>query len=117
VSGRIIFHPESITVDDILLEENVEVRRMMLESMGTSRFFETAQAEVRHQDEDAGGPRQLLVVPMPGDEALVCLSVRDPSTAYQYLIRVPPWVRDCHQAAAWIAGFDDPSNYHPVMET
>jgi hypothetical protein len=117
VSGHIIFHPASITVDEILTEDNVEVRRMMLERMGIERFVESAKADVLHQDEDAGGTRQLLVVPLPHDEALVCLSVRDPSTGRRYLIRVPPRMRDCHQAAAWIAGFEDPDDYHPVLET
>ncbi len=117
ISGHIVFHPESITTDDIFAEENAEVRRMMLEHLGYERFFQSAKAEVRHQDTDPGGVRQLLVVPMPGDEQLVCLSVHDPSTGRQYVIRVPPWIRECHQAAAWIAGFDDPNDYHPVAET
>jgi hypothetical protein len=117
ISGRVLFHPESIMVEDVLAEENVEVRRMMLERMGYQRFFQSARAELRHQDTDPGGMRQLLVVPMPGDEQLVCLSVQDPSTDRRYLIRVPPWMRDCKQAAAWIAGFDSPDDYRPVVET
>jgi hypothetical protein len=104
-------------VEDILAEENVEVRRMMLERMGYQRFFQSAGAEVRDQDTDPGGVRQLLVVPMPGDEQLVCLSVQDPSTGRRYLIRVPPWIRDCRQASAWIAGFDSSDDYHPMVET
>jgi hypothetical protein len=117
ISGRVLFHPESIVAGDILTEENVEVRRMMLERMGYHRFFQSAKAELRHQDTDPGGMRQLLVVPMPGDEQLVCLSVQDPSTGRRYLIRVPPWIRDCRLAAAWIAGFDSSDDYHPVVET
>jgi hypothetical protein len=117
ISGQALFHPESIMVEDILAEENVEVRRIMLERMGYQRFFQTAQAELRSQDTDPGGMRQLLVVPLPGDEQLVCLLVQDPSTSRQYLIRVPPWMKDCHQAAAWIAGFDNSDDYQPVVET
>ena len=117
ISGRVLFHPESITVEDILTEENVEVRRIMLERMGYQRFFQSANAQPRHQDTDPGGVRQLLVVPIPGDEQLVCLSVQDPSTGRRYLIRVPPWMRDCREAAAWIAGFDSSDDYHPVVET
>ncbi len=72
---------------------------------------------MRDQDTDPGGPRQLLEVRLRGDEPLVCLAVRDPSTGRQYIIRVPPWMRTCHQAAAWIAGFDAPDEYQPVHET
>lgn len=47
----------------------------------------------------------------------VCVSVQCPSTGRRYLIRVPPNTRTCHQAAAWIAGFDDPRKYNPIIET
>jgi hypothetical protein len=30
---------------------------------------------------------------------------------------VPPAMRTCHQAAAWIAGFDNPNDYRPILET
>lgn len=64
-----------------------------------------------------GGERRLLRVPMENDEDLVCVSVQCPSTGRRYLIRVPPNTRTCHQAAAWIAGFDDPRKYNPIIET
>jgi hypothetical protein len=48
---------------------------------------------------------------------MVYLSVRDPSTGRGYLLRVPPTMETCHQAAAWTAGFDDPADYRPVAET
>jgi hypothetical protein len=96
---------------------NAEVRRVMLERMGYERFLRDAGAKVLDRDTDAGGPRQLLRVPLPDDEPLVCLAVFDPSTGRRYLLRVPPRIRTCHQAAAWIAGFDNPENYQPVVET
>jgi len=54
---------------------------------------------------------------MEGDEPLVCLSLVCPSTGHQYLLRVPPTMQTCHQAAAWIAGFDQPDAYHPIAES
>ncbi len=48
---------------------------------------------------------------------LVEMSCFCPSTGRQYMIRVPPNTATCRQAAAWIAGFDDPDDYHPVLET
>jgi hypothetical protein len=33
------------------------------------------------------------------------------------MLRVPPTVRTCHEAVAWTAGFDDPEQYTPRVET
>src|SRR5581483_10618802 len=117
ITERIAFHPELLTPQEVLDEPNAELRRVMLERIGYDRFFEQVDAEVLAQDEDAGGKRRLLRVPMTGDEPLVCLAVQCPSTGRQYLIRVPPIMRNCHHAAAWIAGFDHPDDYRPLAET
>ena len=117
VSERIAFHPETLTAQEILAEENAEIRRVMIERMGYLRFAEDAGAKVLNKDEDAGGPRQLLRIKLEGDEPLVGLSCFCPSTGRQYFLRVPPNTKTCHQAAAWIAGFDDPKKYNPVVET
>ena len=117
ISHRVAFQPETITVDEILNEPNAELRRVLMERMGYEAFLEQAQAETLDRDHDPGGERRLLGVPIDGDEDLVCLAVLCPSTARQYILRVPPATRTCHQAAAWIAGFDDPSLYRPLVET
>jgi hypothetical protein len=117
VDERIAFYPETITAQQILEERNVERRRVLLERLGYERFLLEAQVQVLSQDQDAGGERRLLHVPLQNDEPLVCLEVRCPSTDRRYLIRVPPTMCQCHQAAAWIAGFDNPDHYRPLIET
>jgi hypothetical protein len=117
VDRRIAFHPETIHVDEVLEEGNSERRRMLLDRYGYGRFIQDAQAEILDRDTDPGGERQLLRVKWEGDEDLVAMSCFCPSTGRQYIIRVPPTTPTCHNAAAWIAGFDDPKDYHPVMET
>jgi hypothetical protein len=117
VDRRIAFHPETIHVDEVLEEGNSERRRMLLDRYGYGRFIQDAQAEILDRDFDPGGERQLLRVKWEGDEDLVAMSCFCPSTGRQYIIRVPPTTPTCHNAAAWIAGFDDPKDYHPVMET
>ena len=117
VDRRIAFHPETMQVDEVLLERNAERRRVLLDRYGYSRFMQDAKAAILNRDTDPGGPRQLLKVAMKDDEDLVALSCFCPSTGRQYMIRVPPQTRTCHQAAAWIAGFDNPDDYHPVLET
>lgn len=117
VDRRIAFHPETMTVQEVLQEGNVERRRVLLDRYGYSRFVRDADARVLDEDRDAGGPRQLLRVFIPRDEDLVALSCFCPSTGRQYVIRVPQQMSTCHQAAAWIAGFDNPNDYQPIVET
>jgi len=117
IDERIAFRPQTIAATDILQEANVERRRVMMERLGYEAFLEQANAEELDQDRDPGGVRRLLRVPLEEDEPLVCLSVKCPSTGRGYLLRVPPQMTSCHQAAAWIAGFDDPDKYRPLAET
>lgn len=111
------FFPEQLRASTVLKERNAERRRVMIERMGFDRFIREVGAEKLHADCDPGGPRELLRVPMKGDEDIVCLSVNCPSTGRHYLLRVPPIMKTCRQAAAWMAGFDDENLYKPVKET
>jgi hypothetical protein len=117
VDERIAFHPETLVAAEIIAEPNAELRRVMIERMGYLRFAEDAGAKVIDSDEDAGGQRQLLRIELNNDEPLVGLSCFCPSTHRQYFLRVPPTTKTCHQAAAWMAGFDDDKLYKPVLET
>lgn len=117
IDERIAFRPQTIFAQDILKETNVERRRVMMERLGYETFLEQVNAEELDQDSDPGGIRRLLRVQLEEDEPLVCLSVKCPSTGRGYLLRVPPQIASCHQAAAWIAGFDDPEKYRPLAET
>lgn len=111
------FSPERLHAKTVLAERNAERRRVMIERMGFDRFISEADAKRLDADRDPGGPRALLRVPMQGDEDIVCLSVNCPSTGRHYLLRVPPTMKTCHQAAAWMAGFDDEKLYRPLKET
>jgi len=117
VDRRLAFHPEWMQVEEVLQERNTERRRVLLDRYGYSRFMKDAKADILDRDTDPGGPRQLLKVAVQDDEDLVTLSCFCPSTGRQYMIRVPPQTKTCHQAAAWIAGFDDPDEYSPWLET
>jgi hypothetical protein len=117
VDARIAFHPETISVEEVVNEPNVERRRVLLERLGYETFLRHAKARVLDRDRDAGGERRLLRVPLSGDEDLVCVAVTCPSTGRDYMLRVPPSMRTCRQAIAWIAGFDDPGQYRPIVES
>lgn len=117
IDERIAFQPETITAAEVLSEQNVELRRVKLERLGYEKFFEETDARVLDCDTDPGGERKLLFVEIEDDEPLVCVSVNCPSTGRNYLIRVPPTMTHCRQAVAWIAGFDNPDDYRPLIET
>ncbi|MBA4146621.1 MAG: hypothetical protein H0X66_00790 [Verrucomicrobia bacterium] len=117
VDERIAFHPEELTAKEALAEKNAELRRVIIERMGYLRFAAEAGAKVIDEDQDRGGARQLLRIELREDEPLVGLSCHCPSTGRQYFLRVPPKMKTCHQAAAWMAGYDDPSLYRPQIET
>lgn len=117
IDERVAFRPETISADEVLEEQNVELRRAKLARMGYERFLSEAKAVAIDADRDPGGPRQLFRIELTSDEPLVCLSVLCPSTGRRYVLRVPPTTTRCHDAAAWIAGFDDPAAYAPEVET
>ncbi len=117
VDARTAFHPEEIGVQEIFAQRNAEVRRVMLERVGWERFLNEAKPKVRDRDHDPGGDRHLLHVSLPDREEILVLCITCPSTGRRYFIRIPPRLTTCHQAAAWMAGFDDPKQYEPVIET
>jgi hypothetical protein len=114
VSDAIAF--ETHTGQDILNVENVELRRVLIERLGYDTFLQQVGGVVRDRDTDSGGERQLICIAFEDDEPLMLLKVTCPSTGHLHILRVPPYLRTCHQAAAWIAGFDNPDDYQPVIE-
>jgi hypothetical protein len=117
IDARIAFQPETLSHEEVLAERNAERRRVMLERYGLDRFMANANAETLDEDHDVGGKRRLLRLKLEGDEDLVCVTVMCPSTARQFVLRVPPGMRTCRQAVAWTAGYDDPALYNPLVET
>jgi hypothetical protein len=116
VNDRIAFESQSITGQDILNTDNVELRRVLIERMGYEKFLQQVGGLIRDRDRDAGGERQLIYIPFEDDEALMVLKVICPSTKHTHILRVPPDMQTCHQAAAWIAGFNNPDDYNPAIE-
>ncbi|MDF5707899.1 MAG: hypothetical protein PUP90_09540 [Nostoc sp. S4] len=116
VSDAIAFESDSISGQDILNIENVELRRVLIERLGYETFLQQVGGLVRHRDRDAGGERQLICIPFEDDEPFMVLKVTCPSTGHIHILRVPPYMQSCHQAAAWIAGFDNPNDYEPAIE-
>ena len=117
VDERTAFMPEDLTGVEILNVRNVTRRRILLERFGLDRFIAEVGGLVIDRDRDAGGDRQLVRIPLDDDEPIVALRVRCPSTAHSYVLRVPPHIRTCRKAAAWMAGFENEQDYRPLIET
>jgi hypothetical protein len=123
VSDRIAF-ASSLTGQEILRTDNVEIRRVLIERLGYETFLQqvggvirdSPQERLRQRDTDAGGERQLICIAFDDDEPLMLLKVICPSTRHLHVLRVPPYMDTCHQSAAWIAGFDNPDDYDPAIE-
>jgi hypothetical protein len=117
VPRRIIEQPQTLTVRDIELQRNAEVRRALLQIYGFPRYITDAQCEVLdavsgdHPVRGLAGARLLRKV-LPGEpEPLVYLAMRnstpEPDGTYrEYLERIDPKVydgeagRSCHAAMA-----------------
>lgn len=116
VDKRTAFEPEAISGTEVMNQSNAEVRRVMMERMGYERFLAEVQAQILDEDTDAGGQRRLVCAELPDDEPFVAVSVACPSTGRRYVLRVPPTIQTAQAGSAWLAGFDDPGLYRPVME-
>jgi len=119
ISAKALFDPESLTAEEVLTEWNAEVRRVMLERLGPQRLMEKGNARIIDADSDAGGIRELVEFRLNQQSRnpprfLHCFC---PSTRREYLLGVPDRIHTCHAAAAWLAGFDNPDDYQPEIET
>ena len=117
VPAFVILRPEEITVQHILYESNMVVRRVLLTRFGEGRFLTESGALPL----DATDRGTLYRYELPGDEPLVMIrvlnSTEEPDqTRNAYLLRVPPTITRVQDALAW--GFALPAAaYAPVIET
>lgn len=73
VPKRVIEAPDTLTPQEILGEQNAEVRRVMLARYGTAKFIENIGAKPVHEDEFG----HLFRVDIPDDEPLEMVKVID----------------------------------------
>jgi hypothetical protein len=99
VPAYVVEHPEAITVARIEAEQNAEVRRIMVERYGESRYLEDCGAALVHEDEFGRLYRRELA----GDEPLVMVRVENSTTEPDgsrkvYWLRVHPELRPLHRS-------------------
>ena len=109
---------DQITVEKIEKEENVEVRRVMIQRYGIEKYIEDSGA--REIDADEFGV--LYKKEQLSDEPIVVVKVvnstpePDGSPPKHYFLRVPPYITTAKEAVAWT--FDmEKSEYQPVVQS
>jgi hypothetical protein len=115
VPARVIEDRSKITVEQILKEQNTEVRRVMRNLYGNDRFMLDAGA---HEVDSAPkhGAR-LLAIQLPGDPVEIrMMELTCSTTGNKYFERVPPDVRSALEGLSWRFRID-PKQYQPLQET
>ena len=112
VPEKVITAPESLDPAKVIAEPNAEIRRVMIDRVGMDRILRELKAKMLHRDRTG----RLYRLKIPGDEAVVAVRVKDPSTDREYWLRVPPQITRARDAVAWT--FALPSKeYKPGVES
>lgn len=109
--------PETLTVEEIDNEINLEVRRIMMDQFGIPRYLIESNADIINEDQYGTLYRKR----MSGDEPLVMVRVKnstpEPDGSFrEYFLRVPPFMRTAKEAVAWTFNIEEDS-YNPEKET
>jgi hypothetical protein len=116
IPPELIETPGELTLDRIDREQNIEVRRLMIQRYGLERYLHDAGAVEIDADECGILYRKTQAQ----DEPIVVVKVID-STASpdgsrrQYFLRVPPHVTTARAAVAWTFGMSE-SEYNPLVQ-
>lgn len=119
VPKQLIMNPDSITREDFVGLDNVEVRRAYAERLGTARLLTLLDTEVVDEDTDnQGNIMKLLrtkdVDNLAGDH-IYFYSCKCPSSMREYLLTVPPGT-NVWEAKAWTFG-KQTAEFQPTQET
>ncbi len=122
IEAELIEDKPAITLDRISNEKNVEIKRVMIEIYGESRYLAHSGMKLIHQDK-YGELYRLEKHELHGyDEAPMMVKVKnstpEPDGTYKhYFLRVPPLTYTARAAVAWTFHMSDESEYHPQFES
>ena len=107
VTEQIVMMPETLTIQQIEDETNVEIRRIMIQRFGEEKYLIETKAVCIDFSAGLGlqgsAPRALYVLPK-GEKILFGT---DGSTKRPYFMRVPTEAKTCSEAHRMISGLDD----------
>lgn len=116
VPRYVVTNPETITVDKIEAEPNIEIRRVMIERYGLDRYIIDIKASIESSDTYGALYRKTV----DDDEPIVVVKVRnataEPDGSFKYyFLRVPPLIKTAREAVAWTFGINA-QDYDPSVE-
>jgi hypothetical protein len=117
VPEHIVLEPSRITVEEIEKEANVEVRRVMIDKYGQSRYITDSGAIEVHKDDWGTLYRKEIAEDEPLVAVKVVNSTPEPDgSSKDYWLRVPPTTKTAREGVAWTFAQDEPT-YAPEIET
>ncbi len=122
VTRETIESPQSITVEQIEKEKNVETRSILVERYGLERFIIDSGARKIHEDECGVLYHKVFTShDSLTDEPLVVVMVDNSTpepdgTRQRFFLRVPPTIKSAREAVAWTFGLDE-DDYNPTIES
>jgi hypothetical protein len=121
----LVASPHRVCVQHIEREQNLEMRRLLLEAMGIERYLQLSKAKMIAQD-DTGILWQRPLSDRrqewrPALQPLTFVEVTNgtPETDgrfKRYFLRVPPWVQSAREAVGWTYGLSE-DEYRPTLRT
>ena len=117
VTKQVVEAPQTLSVQQIFDEENLEVRRIMIERFGFGNLVAGAASVPIHEDSTGA----LFQIESPGDESITIVRVQNSTqepdgTFKDYYLRVPPGISTAREAVAWTFGLES-HEYRPSVET
>jgi len=117
VPEYIIMNPNQITIKKIEEENNLEIKRIMIERFGQERYLMESNAKMIHKDKFG----ELYYKEIKNDEPLVMVKVINSTpepdgSRNNYFIRVDPKIKTAHAAVAWTFSMKK-KDYKPLVET
>lgn len=120
VPEKPVERPDEVTREDIIAEENAEVRRCYQEILGSERFAKCLGLVAIDSDTDRFGHDMTLYRTRDKDKLagdyIRFAGVTCPSTQRRYFLCVPPHISSAAAAVAWSFG-KTPKDYRPETET
>lgn len=104
----VVMSPETITIDMVKSEENVEIKRVMMERMGIEKYLEDSKATLVDADttfvDTLGSDKTVPRALMEDYEGRRFLVASDGSTKRVYFMEVPKECNTCVEASNALSG-------------
>lgn len=94
-------NPEKITMQVIMDEGNIELRRVLIGLMGYERFLSQLPGKIIDRSGEYSLHKIDQVIDNDFRYDISLLKVRCASTGAWYVLRVPPFIKTCLEALAW----------------